>query len=151
MEETLKQPKKLTKKRQGFVKDYVLNGENGQEAAKANFDVSNDNSARAVASELLTIPNVIEAIEVERETLKSALEKEGVTPSKVAKKINALLDSEDEHIVDKGLKHATSIYGLEDDKEKPKGNTSYTFVFNEQTQEKIKAIEAEIKHNLLNA
>lgn len=140
---------KLTKKRKGFAKDYVLNGENGQEAAKANFNVTNDNSARAVASELLTFPNVIAEVEIQRETLKSALEKKGVTPDKIALKVNELLDNEDPNAIDKGLKHATNIYGVEDASEKPKSNSTYNFIFNAETQADVRAIEEKIKARLM--
>lgn len=56
-------PKKLTVKQTKFVKAYVANDGNGQEAAKIAYDVANDNSARQIASETLTKPNVKEAIE----------------------------------------------------------------------------------------
>lgn len=149
MVKTLKKLK-LTKRRRGFVKDYILNGENGQEAAKSNFNVSNNNSARAVASELLTFPNVIEAIEIERETLKSALEKQGVTPAKIALKVDELLNNEDPNAIDKGLKHAKDIYGVADPDDKPKGTTTYNQIFNIEIQKDIKEIEARIKDKLLN-
>lgn len=56
-------PRKLTVKQKKFVKEYVLNNGNGQEAAKAVYDVANDNVARNIASENLTKPNVKDAIE----------------------------------------------------------------------------------------
>lgn len=57
-------PKKLTIKQKKFVKAYVANDGNGQEAVKAVYDVANDNVARNIASENLTKPNVKEAIEL---------------------------------------------------------------------------------------
>lgn len=59
---------KLTKKQRGFVRDYLATG-SGQEAALKNYNLGKlggkdaGNSARAIASENLTKPNVIEAIE----------------------------------------------------------------------------------------
>lgn len=46
----------------GFVKDYIETG-NGSLAAKNNYDVANDNTARAIASENLTNPNIVKAID----------------------------------------------------------------------------------------
>lgn len=158
METTQIQPKKLpklTKKRQKFVDHYVID-ENGQEAAKKSFNVTNDNSARAVASELLTFPNVINAIEVKRESLKSALEKEGITPTYIAQKVNVLLKATDKegnpdtNAVDKGIKHATNIYGIEDINDKPKSQNTYNFIFSPEVQQEVKGIEAIIKAKLLN-
>lgn len=52
---------KLTKKQSGFVKTYVQTGI-ATLAAKKNFDVTNDNSARAVGSRALANANVQAAI-----------------------------------------------------------------------------------------
>jgi len=51
----------LTKKRKGFVKDYLETGI-GTLAVKQNFDVANDKTASVMASELLDDPKVQEAI-----------------------------------------------------------------------------------------
>ena len=51
----------LTPKRKGFVKDYIETGI-GSLAVKRNYDVKDDRSARAFASELLDDPKVKEAI-----------------------------------------------------------------------------------------
>lgn len=51
----------LTKKQKGFVKDYAKTG-NGRLAAENNYNVSSKESARVVASEVLTSPNVIKAL-----------------------------------------------------------------------------------------
>src|SRR3990167_9301423 len=45
--------KTLTKKRRGFVKDFVKTG-NATLAVKRNFTVKNDNSARSLGSQLLS-------------------------------------------------------------------------------------------------
>ena len=47
----------LTKKQEGFVKDYLETG-NGSLAIKKNYDVSTDETARSMASENLTKPNI---------------------------------------------------------------------------------------------
>lgn len=151
------QPKKLpklTKKRKKFIEHYVID-ENGQEAAKKSFNVTNDNSARAVASELLTFPNVIEAIEVKRKSLRQALLDKGIDEDYLADKVNILLQAKDKEgntdftAVDKGLKHATNIYGVEDPNDKPKQNNTYNFIFNPETQKEVKEIEERIKARLL--
>ena len=51
----------LTKKQRGFVKDYVKTGI-GSLAVKENYDVANDETARVIASENLTKPNIVKAI-----------------------------------------------------------------------------------------
>jgi len=72
--------KPLTVKQKKFVKEYVAKDGNGQEAAKAVYGVSNDNSARQLASENLTKPNIKFAIE-------QALEKHGITMDAAIKPI----------------------------------------------------------------
>ncbi len=142
---------KLSKKQLGFVKDYVLTG-NGQEAAMNNYDIGGkdpENTARSIASENLTKPNVMLAVEIKKETLKSALEKQGITPEKIAIKVDKLLDSEDPNAIDKGLKHATSIYGVIDPQESNKGGNTYNFIFSKEVQEDVKEIESRIKAKLL--
>lgn len=151
--ETIKQKKlpKLTKKQRGFVEDYVLTG-NGQKAALNNYDIEAkdpESVARSIASENLTKPNVALAVEIQTETLKSALQNQKVTPEKIAKKIDSLLENSDPNAIDKGLKHAINIYGIEDLNEKPKTNTTYNFIFNAETQEKVREIEATIKAQLI--
>ena len=62
----------LTVKQKKFVKAYVANDGNGQEAAKAVYDVHSDAVARTIASENMTKPNVKSAID-------EALEKHHIT------------------------------------------------------------------------
>lgn len=47
----------LTKKQKGFAQDYLHTG-NASFAAKQNYDVSNDLTARVIGSENLTKPNI---------------------------------------------------------------------------------------------
>jgi len=161
METIMEKPKKLpklTKKQRGFVKDYVLSG-NGQESALNNYNIEGkdkENIARAIASENLTKPNVVKAIEIKTETLKSALEKKGITPDKIADKINVLLDAEDLETgkkdytaIDKGLKHAKDIYGVEDS-EKPKDANIYNFFFEPKFQQNIRNFDENLKNLILN-
>lgn len=54
----------LTKKQKGFVKDYIKTG-NGQVAALQNYEIEGtdpENTARSIASENLTKPNIVNAI-----------------------------------------------------------------------------------------
>ncbi len=87
-------PPKLTKKREGFVEDYIETG-NATEATVRNYDVKDRDVAKAVGSELLTFPNVIEAIENRRKSLKDALIEEGITEKYLAQKVNVLLKYKD--------------------------------------------------------
>lgn len=52
---------KLTPKQEGFVKDYIETG-NATEAARRNYNPTTDGSARAIGSENLTKPNIIERL-----------------------------------------------------------------------------------------
>ena len=55
---------KLTPKRQAFVNAYATNGGHGADAYRdAGYAVANDNVAKVEAHRLLTIPNVVTAIE----------------------------------------------------------------------------------------
>lgn len=151
---------KLTKKQAGFVEDYVNTG-NGTQSALKNYDIEAkqpDNVAAVIANENLRKPNVALAVEIGQETLKSALQKQGVTPEKLAKKVDELLEAKrstlfgqfpDYQAIDKGLKHATNIYGVEDPDQKPKNNTTYNFIFSAETQARVKKMEDEIKSQLI--
>lgn len=57
---------RLTKKQRGFAQDYLKTG-NGSLAVKRNYDVSNDSTARSMASENLAKPNVREYLESKAE------------------------------------------------------------------------------------
>lgn len=154
---TLPKLPKLTRKQRGFVKDYVET-ENGQEAALKNYEIESsnpENVARAIASENLTKPNVIEAIDVKRKSLRQALIDKGIDEDYLAGKVQVLLTGVDKEgntdytAVDKGLKHASSWYGVEDPNDRPKTTSTYNFIFNEQTQAEIKEIESRLKARLI--
>lgn len=148
--------RKLTKKREGFVKDYVETG-NGAEAARRNFNVKNDNSARAVASELLTFPNVAAAVEERKLSLKEALEKKGINAEKIAETVGELLEATDPdgnpdyRARDKGVAHATRIRGDVSDAP-PVGptNATYNFLFSKDVRSEVQQIEERIKAKLIN-
>lgn len=123
----------LTIKQTKFVKAYVANDGNGRDAAKAVYDVANDNSASQLASENLSKPNVKYAIE-------KALEKHHITMDAAVKPIADGLQAEritmTEHGADVSPDHsvrlkassmALKLMGAEKDTEKPK---SITFNFN---------------------
>lgn len=52
---------KLTKKQKGFVDEYIKTGI-GVEAALKNYETTDNNTARSIASENLTKPNIVKAI-----------------------------------------------------------------------------------------
>ena len=95
---------KLTKKRRGFVNDYIET-ENATEATVRNFNVKDRNVAKVVGSELLTFPNVIEAIEVKRKSLKQALIDRGINEDYISEKVEVLLTAVD----DKGNTDYTAV------------------------------------------
>lgn len=155
MENKKVKPRKLTKKREGFVRDYVETG-NAAEAAARNYPVKNRDVAKSVGSELLTFPDVIEAVEERKETLKEALEAVGVTPKKIATKVKVLLDAKDPKgnpdykAIDKGVAHATKIRGdVSEPPFTPPTHATYNFLFSKETQAEVAQIEAKIKARLI--
>ena len=144
---------KLTKKQRGFVKDYVKD-ENGTKAVINNYDVKDESVAASISTENLRKPYIAEAIEIKRKSLKEALIEEGIDEKKIAQTVKVLIDARDEKgnkdftAIDKGLKHATNIYGVED-LEKPKQQNTYNFIFNSETQKDIKDLNEKIKLRLI--
>lgn len=160
---------KLKPKEKEFVQTLVhKNNENGTQTAQEVFGIEDPNYAGVKAHRLISNAKISQAIEAERETLKSALVKQGITPERIAEKIDVLLEAKkpvyeknddgqfenvgdeiDFTAVDKGLKHAKEIYGIEDLDIKPKSNNTYNFIFNADTQKEIKAMEEIIKARLI--
>jgi len=147
-------PRKLTKKQRGFVDTYIET-ENGTQAVMTHYDVKDNIVAKSIATENLTKPYITEAIEVKRKSLKEALIAKGITEDYLADKVGVLLTAtnekgqEDYTAIDKGLKHATNIYGVVDPQKQEGGNT-YNFLFSPETQADIKLLEDKIKARLLN-
>lgn len=83
--------------------------------------------------------------------LKKALIAQGITPQKIAQKIDILLEAtdrigaDDYTAIDKGLKHATAIFGIIQDKPPGEGKTTYNFIFSTEVREKVREMEEEIK------
>jgi len=152
--EERKKKLKLTNRQRIFVEEYALTKNRINAALKAytlgRFGGEDHRyTAAIIAAENLNKPKIIEAIELEEETLRSALKNRGITPAKIARKIDQLLEGEDSNSVDKGLKHALNIYGVEEIN-KPQTNNVYNFLFNTQAQEEIKVLEDKIKERLRN-
>lgn len=87
--------------------------------------------------------------------LKQALIKKGIDANKIAEKINVLLEATtgenpDYNSIDKGLKHATAIYGIED-KDSKKESNIYNFILNPIFKEQIKPLEEALKEQFKNA
>lgn len=154
---------KLTKKQRGFVEDYIET-ENGTQSALKNYDTTDYKTASVIAAENLDKPSIQVAIEVKRKSLKQALIDKGITEDYLAEKVEVLLTASKETkdadgnvkteidytAVDKGLKHATSIYGVIDPDDKPKQtNTTYNFIFSDEVQDKVKMINESIKSQLI--
>jgi hypothetical protein len=151
---------KLTKKQRGFVNDYVET-ENGAQSILKNYNIDSKHGtnnptkvATVMAVENLAKPSIINAIEVKRKSLKQALIDKGIDENKIADKINVLLeatigDNPDVNAIDKGLRHTTNIFGVEDPGDKPKQNVYNNFFFSSEIQEKVKVMEDEIKKALV--
>lgn len=159
--QTIKQKNlpKLTRQDVKFV-DKVIETGNLTKSAQESFEIKDPNYAGVKGHRLIRKDKIINAIEVKRKSLKNALIEKGITEEKIADKINVLLEASkpifknnnstgeieqvgeeiDYTAIDKGLKHATNIYGIED-LDKPKSTNVYNFIFNEQFREKVKPLE----------
>lgn len=86
--------------------------------------------------------------------LKEALLSQGIDANKIAEKIKVLMNAvdreglQDYSAIDKGIKHATAIYGI--DTEKPQSNTTYNFILNPSFQQQIKPLEEALKQQFRN-
>lgn len=92
-------------------------------------------------------------VAMEEMGLKEALNMEGVTPQKISQKINVLLDArngdqDDYQAIDKGLKHATAIHGITQDREPATKNT-YNIIFSPEVQARVHDINENIKSILI--
>lgn len=164
MEETQKLPK-LTKKQRGFVNDYVKTGV-GSIAAKENYNVVTDETARAIAHENLTKPHIVKAIAerlpddlLEQRHLELLNKRETHTWYEDIKDEKGKVIDIKPHIIDlgveanavaKGLDMAYKIKGAYGDSEKPKekGTNVYNFFFSKEIQEKVGKLESDIKERL---
>lgn len=87
--------------------------------------------------------------------LRQALEAKGINPQKIAEKIDVLLEAVDKNgfddytAIDKGLKHATAIYGITEEKPTETKNT-YNFLFSSEAQQQVAMINENIKRMLTN-
>lgn len=100
--------------------------------------------------------------------LQEALMRQGVTPEKIAEKIDVLLDAkkkifrnnvstkkieevgteDDFTAIDKGLRHATAIHGIIPQGGGGEVKNTYNFIFSAEVQSKVRDINEDIK-NLL--
>lgn len=154
-----------------FAKEYAANGRNGTKALLAVRPELTPKRARVKASSMIsTNPDIVEVVQEEEISLKEALLQQGITPSKIATKVNVLLDAEKKiyrnnmktgkieevgsephhEAIDKGLKHATAIFGVIDPGSSPSLNT-YNFFINPVTRKKIEEVEDDIKQSLFEA
>lgn len=106
--------RRLTKKQKGFVKDYVRTGI-GSLAVKENYNVANDETARVMASQNLTKPNVQKAIaDMLPDDLLAERHLELLNKREVYKMIGnrgMIIDQPDTQAVSKGLEMAYKIKG----------------------------------------
>ena len=90
--------RRLSKKAKGFVRD-VVEGATGVQAALNNYDTDKYNVANAIASENLTKPAIIDAIDA------------ALTDELIAKKHLDLLNDNDGNIKAKGVDMAYKVKG----------------------------------------
>ena len=94
--------RELTKKQEGFAKDYAKTG-NATLAVKKNHNVSNDNSAAAIGSRALRNVKVVEKIKTIAEQIPDSL--------LVKKHLQLLNSKKDGQLVRAGLDMAYKIKG----------------------------------------
>ena len=96
---------KLTKKQQGFVKDYIDTG-NATESAERNYEVKNRNVANAIGAENLAKPSIQEVIESHAEKAESMVYHLSQNAEAEAVRLNAskdILDRAGYKAVDKSI------------------------------------------------
>lgn len=156
MENPIQQKKlpKLTRQDEKFV-EKVLETGNLTQATQESYGIEDPNYAGVKGHRLIRKDKIINAIEVKRQTLKEALIEQGITEKKIAEKISVLLEAGDAETgkidytaIDKGLKHAKDIYGVED-LDKPKENV-YNFFFEPKFQQNIRSYDENLKNLILN-
>lgn len=144
---------KLTRQDEKFVEKVIETG-NLTLATQESYGIEDPNYAGVKGHRLIRKDKIINAIEVKRKSLKQALLDKGINEDYLADKVNVLLNAiddkgnEDYTAIDKGLKHATNIYGIEDPFEKGKVNNTYNFLFTKQVKDEVNQIESIIKSKL---
>lgn len=153
-----------------FAQAYAKNGRNGRAAMLEVDPTLTPKTAAVYASDTLKKVEVVALVEETELSLKEALINAGVTPTKIADKVNTLLEAEKKifrnnlktgqieevgsephyEAIDKGLKHATAIHGVQDFGSAPSLNT-YNFFINPVTRKKIEEVEDDIKQSLFEA
>lgn len=137
MEKT-KSLKRLTKKQKEFAREYIETGEKARSALKA-YDTDSITVAAVIASENLNKPNVRAYIDSKAEKAAEFVYQLAESAENETVRLNASKD-----ILDRaGFKAAEPI-------QESKGDTTYNFVFNSETQADVKALEEKIKARLLN-
>ena len=105
----------LTLKEKEFVKEYVASNENGTATVEKVYK-KKGGYARLKAHRLIMKDNISQEIVKERETLKQALENQGINSKKIAKKIDVLLEAKqgkrpDYTAINNGINHAVKVRG----------------------------------------
>ena len=95
---------KLTKKQDAFVKEYLLNGGNGNKAAiKAGYS---EDTARTIAAENLTKPNIKAAIELHQTKANQSFIKSKEDKLKILEEVMKACKSSDD---EKGMLNANAV------------------------------------------
>lgn len=155
---------KLTKQDLKFVEKVVEDGnvtKAAQEAYKVDYGYANVKGHRMIQKDLIK-----EAIDTKVQNIRKALIDQGVDDTKIAEKVSTLLEAnkvvrtyikgdlvteteeEDHNAIDKGLKHALNVFGIEE-KQPPKSGNTYNFFFNPELRQKVTDVENDIKKALL--
>lgn len=138
-----KEPKERQKEprltdRERKLADLSMAGVTGRDAAKLVYNPANDNSAAAIASEVLARPNVRQYLE---DAALGAAERVNHLSGHARSEMVSLIASKD--ILDR-----TGFKTPEPARDDRPGAT-YNFLFSAETREEVKAIEDSIKRRLL--
>lgn len=90
--------KKLTRKQNIFIKEYIKTGNGTQSAIKAGYS---EKTAKIIASENLTKPYIKQKIE---RTMSEVANQIGMTAEKILLKLNEVLDKDDDKVLSQRLK-----------------------------------------------
>jgi len=158
-----KKNKKLKPKEKEFAKKYVANNKNGTKTVKEVYGIKDDKYASVKSARLIGNDSIKDVIVKEELSLKKALIQQGITPEKIANKIDVLLNAtsdvyedgdvvgqrKDYTAINNGLKHAKDIYGVEDpDSNKVVSNT-YQFFHNPTFQQNLQGYDQNFKEQVI--
>jgi hypothetical protein len=103
--------KKLPEKKQKFILGVLQEGKTQTQAAVDAYEVTSRDSAKAIGSQLMSQPDVQEAIDDLKASNSEIMQRVGITRPKVFGKLNTHIDNKDPNISLKAIEQTTKLAG----------------------------------------